>query len=445
MPAVRVLPWVSVQPSLFDVIHDVRYGVHGTHGKYEDVWATVSLADQGTQAPGPTREHGTWRVSRDTSPTHDRDADVCISSQTQSMHIESSHSASLMDLSCHGAVELAQTSIHVAAHRGHVAVRTEAGTASSSAQILRLSPLMDNVQRYAIGAADGVVYAGVWEGAASLSTATSPEACTQVACRGHQGDITSLRFFPSAQVILSTSLDMRARIFSALDGTNPRTLEGHTRAVTSSAILGRGREVATGSWDETVRLWDVGQNTTVSTWHVHDGVCALEVLDAYTSTPEARHGVLLAGTDSGRLCVWDVREPPRKTDVDDAAVPVPHTPLSHTGTAANAPVHAMDVHSTSVLVGMADGVCAMYDMRQWTEPVHAWCRNTASVTDVRIDPSGTAVMCATSDGLPYSLDLSTWALQEYTGWDTERTTAIERDARGRTIVLGHGTYALYDK
>ena len=24
-------------------------------------------------------------------------------------------------------------------------------------------------------------------------------------------------------------------------------------------------------------------------------------------------------------------------------------------------------------------------------------------------------------------------------------TAIERDARGRTIVLGHGTYALYDK
>lgn len=59
MPAVHVLPWVSVQPSLFDVIHDVRYGANGTHGKYEDVWATVSLAAQGTQAPGPTREHGT--------------------------------------------------------------------------------------------------------------------------------------------------------------------------------------------------------------------------------------------------------------------------------------------------------------------------------------------------------------------------------------------------
>ena len=49
MPAVRVLPWVSVQPSLFDVVQDVRYGVQGTHGMYEDVWATVSLAAQGIQ------------------------------------------------------------------------------------------------------------------------------------------------------------------------------------------------------------------------------------------------------------------------------------------------------------------------------------------------------------------------------------------------------------
>lgn len=47
---------------------------------------------------------------------------------------------------------------------------------------------------------------------------------------GHVGDLTTTRFFPSGQVILSGGTDMQSKIWG-LDGSNPVTLKGHTRGL----------------------------------------------------------------------------------------------------------------------------------------------------------------------------------------------------------------------
>jgi proteasomal ATPase-associated factor 1 len=44
-------------------------------------------------------------------------------------------------------------------------------------------------------------------------------------------------------VILSGASDFQLRIWSALDGSNPVTLKGHTKGVTDSAIIDKGRNV----------------------------------------------------------------------------------------------------------------------------------------------------------------------------------------------------------
>ncbi|RUP50566.1 WD40-repeat-containing domain protein [Jimgerdemannia flammicorona] len=63
--------------------------------------------------------------------------------------------------------------------------------------------------------------------------------------KGHFGDITTCRFFPSGQVILSGASDFQLRIWSALDGLNPVTLKGHRAA---------------SSRDGTIKLWECGKH-----------------------------------------------------------------------------------------------------------------------------------------------------------------------------------------
>ena len=46
---------------------------------------------------------------------------------------------------------------------------------------------------------------------------------------GHVGDVYTCRFFPSGVVVLSGGADCSLKIWSAQDGSCPRTFIGHSR------------------------------------------------------------------------------------------------------------------------------------------------------------------------------------------------------------------------
>lgn len=83
------------------------------------------------------------------------------------------------------------------------------------------------------------------------------------------------------------------RIFSSQTGINPRTLRGHTRAITATHIVGVGRQVLSASKDGTVRLWDVGKGEEVKQWNVYPG----KFIDAMVVVEDAR-GLRALGVDS---------------------------------------------------------------------------------------------------------------------------------------------------
>ena len=63
----------------------------------------------------------------------------------------------------------------------------------------------------------------------------------------------------------------RARAMAAaLGGGALYTLEGHRRAVKSVCFSPDGRRLASGSYDMTVRLWDVETGTSVRTLEGHN-------------------------------------------------------------------------------------------------------------------------------------------------------------------------------
>ncbi|OCF55155.1 hypothetical protein L486_07266 [Kwoniella mangroviensis CBS 10435] len=87
----------------------------------------------------------------------------------------------------------------------------------------------------------------------------------EVQLKGHVGDVRDVKWFPSGEVILTASSDLSIRIYGR-EGINPRILCGHTRAITSTCILGVGKQILSASKDGTIRLWDIGKGEEVKRW-----------------------------------------------------------------------------------------------------------------------------------------------------------------------------------
>jgi serine/threonine protein kinase len=72
---------------------------------------------------------------------------------------------------------------------------------------------------------------------------------------GHTGNVRSVAWSPDGTTLASGSRDETVKLWNK-DGTLLRTLEGHTHWVRSVAWSPDGTTLASGSWDNTVKLWN---------------------------------------------------------------------------------------------------------------------------------------------------------------------------------------------
>jgi hypothetical protein len=153
---------------------------------------------------------------------------------------------------------------------------------------------------------------------------------------GHVGDVQAASFLPSSLVILTASSDLTLRLYSAQDGICPRIFRGHKRAVTSTAILGRGKRIVSASLDGTIRVWDVraGKSVRMIGCPGWSGVECLKVLklkggrmasEADEDEEGLGHYIAIAGLSSGYVQVFLIRisqdrsakAPPKDGQEDD--------------------------------------------------------------------------------------------------------------------------------
>ncbi|CDO73297.1 hypothetical protein BN946_scf185008.g59 [Trametes cinnabarina] len=276
---------------------------------------------------------------------------------------------------------------------------------------------------------------GYHDGSVYIRPTSSTNALPSATSRSHLSTVTSIRFFPSSRVILTAGADFSLSIlpadppestpYTTKKVTPARTFRGHTRAVTSTAIIARGRNILSGSKDGTIRLWDVssasqirilasGTNNFVPVlalssgerWSEFDIGSEGEGIDP--REVETDDKVLFCALQDGSFELFDLR----------TKRAVFRSPVGPSGTRSALQALAYDRNHGLLATGSASGLIALYDVRALGEgPTTTFRRNEAPVEDVTFVDLSTArfslpsspeagsenvgLAIATEDGLPY--------------------------------------------
>ena len=89
--------------------------------------------------------------------------------------------------------------------------------------------------------------------------------------QGHTGRVWSVTFSPDGTLVASGSVDNTLRLWRVYQGELLRTMTGHPFPVTEVAFSPNGTLLATGSYDGLVRLWRVSDGFLLDTLNGHAG------------------------------------------------------------------------------------------------------------------------------------------------------------------------------
>ncbi|CAM5673494.1 hypothetical protein SAVIM338S_07098 [Streptomyces avidinii] len=115
---------------------------------------------------------------------------------------------------------------------------------------------------------------------------------------GHEAEVTAVAFSPDGRTLATGSADNTVRLWDPETGKLRSTLEGPTSVVYSVAFSPDGRTLATGSDDNSARLWDLATNTTRTTLTGHT-----DTVYSVAFSPDGR--TLATGGADNTVRLWD--------------------------------------------------------------------------------------------------------------------------------------------
>ncbi len=125
------------------------------------------------------------------------------------------------------------------------------------------------------------------------------EATATATLRAHTNNITSLVFAPDGRTLASGSWDSTVRLWDVTTGKQLTSFQAATEKIWSVAISADGKWVAAGSDPGIIRIWDVGTGEGRATF-----AAGLEPIRSLAFSSDGK--MLASGDDNGAVKLWDL-------------------------------------------------------------------------------------------------------------------------------------------
>jgi WD40 repeat protein len=170
---------------------------------------------------------------------------------------------------------------------------------------------------------------------------------------------------------------LRPRMASLAPPGGPllHTLAGHSHTVGTVAVTPDGRHIVSGSWDRTVRVWDLESGTLLRIMEGHtEGVTGVFV------TRDARH--IISASKDGTLKVWSLVAGTELRSLQGHAMPIEAVAATPDG--------------KRIISASGDGTLRVWDLELGIE-LHVLEGHDRPVTAVAVTPDGEYAVSASAD------------------------------------------------
>ncbi|TFK27903.1 WD40 repeat-like protein [Coprinopsis marcescibilis] len=196
--------------------------------------------------------------------------------------------------------------------------------------------------------------------------------------KGHTLYVTSVAFTPDCKHVVSGSWDNTIRIWDAATGQGVREpLRGHNGWIWSVAVSADSQRIVSGSDDHTVRIWDARTRQEVAPSPLRGSTYPLSV----AISPDGSR--IVAGSADGMIHVWDA-------ETGESTIP----PLKGHEDWVRSVVISPD--GNRIVSGSHDCTVRVWDIRSGAE-VKRMTGNMRLVRSVAISPDGSKIVSGSAD------------------------------------------------
>ncbi|PVH71123.1 vegetative incompatibility protein HET-E-1 [Cadophora sp. DSE1049] len=244
------------------------------------------------------------------------------------------------------------------------------------------------------------------------------------ALEGHTNAVTSVAFSSDGKQVVSGSVDETVRLWDAATGAALQMLEGHTSEVTSVAFSPDGKQVVSGSYDKTVRLWDVAAGAALQTLEGHT-----DEVTSVAFSPDGKQ--VVSGSYDRTVRLWDATTGTALQTLE-----------GHTGGAYSV---AFSPDGKQVVSGSVDETVRLWDAATGAA-LQTLEDHTRMVTSVAFSSSEKQVVSGSYDETVRLWDAATGAALQMLEGHTSEVTSVAFSPDGKQVVSGSNdeTVRLWD-
>jgi len=226
--------------------------------------------------------------------------------------------------------------------------------------------------------------------------------------------VRTIAFTADGRTLASGSLDDTIKLWDVETGKELRTLTGHSSAVSSIAFSADGTLMISGSEDKTVRLWDVKTGQEIHTLKDHS--------QGVTSVAFSPNGKSIASSSKDRtIDIWSVSDGSLQKTLKGHAQALTSV--------------AFSPHSALLASGSDDNTIKLWEMKKG-ELTRTLSGHTNSVLSVAFSPTGTTLASGSRDNTVRLWDVATGAEVRTLVGHSALVSSVAFSPDGKTVASG---------